>query len=102
LFDGVKTINSVYEGRVSIDQENLDLLKLIYNDYVYTILGLSSENMTSRDDSMVSELIESVLTLRQSVKDRKEWNTADEIRQALEKLGITVKDRKDGFDWEIK
>ncbi len=102
LFDGVKTINYVHEGRISIDRENLDKLKLVYSKYLYDILGLTPDRTSPKNDTLTDDLINSVLTLRQSAKERKEWSTADEIRDALENLGITIKDRKDGFDWEIR
>jgi cysteinyl-tRNA synthetase len=102
LFDGVKTINYVKDGRINIDQENLDLLKKIYTVYVNNILGLTEKIEKSSNDTILTDLIDSVLSLRQSAKERKEWKTADDIRDALQNLGVKIKDRKDGADWEIK
>lgn len=101
LFDGVRMINSVYEKRIKIDEANLNQLKEIYSKYVHDILGISFIEGSDTDTSLMNKLIESVLNLRQSAKERKEWDTADEIRDTLQDLGITIKDRKDGFDWEI-
>jgi cysteinyl-tRNA synthetase len=101
LFDGVRMINSVYEKRIKIDEANLNQLKEIYSNFVHNILGLPLKKGADTDTSLTNNLIESVLNLRQSAKERKEWDTADEIRDALQNLGITIKDRKDGFDWEI-
>lgn len=42
-----------------------------------------------------------MLDIRQEAKARKEWSTSDRIRDRLAEIGITVKDRKDGYDWEI-
>lgn len=101
LFDGVRTINSLYEKRISTDNKNLQLLKETYSNYLYKVLGLSPVSTTEADHSLTGNLIESILNVRQSVKSRKEWSTADEIRDALQNLGITIKDRKDGVDWEM-
>jgi cysteinyl-tRNA synthetase len=101
LFDGVRMINSVYEKRIKIDEANLQQLKDIYSNYVHDVLGLSLKSGSDTDSSLTDSLIESVLNLRQSAKERQEWGTADEIRDTLQNLGITIKDRKDGFDWEI-
>lgn len=101
LFDGVRTINSIYEGRIKIDAENLDMLKEIYHTSMFDVLGLIPESQSSNDTDLAAGLINSVLSVRQSAKERKEWSTADELRDALLSLGITIKDRKDGFDWEI-
>lgn len=101
LFDGVKTINSLYEKRIFTDNKNLQILKETYANYLYSVLGLSPPSRNETDQSLTNNLIESILNVRQSVKSRKEWSTADEIRDALQILGITIKDRKDGFDWEM-
>jgi len=101
LFDGVRTINSIYEKRIAIDQENLAMLLEIYSVYIHDVLGITFTEEKEEYESMAPELIESILDIRQAAKERKEWNTADEIRDALHKLGISIKDRKDGVDWEI-
>ena len=101
LFDGVRTINSIYEKRIAIDQENLAMLLEIYSVYIHDVLGITFTEEKEEYESLAPELIESILDIRQAAKERKEWNTADEIRDALHKLGISIKDRKDGVDWEI-
>jgi len=47
-------------------------------------------------------LVELALKIRTNVKNSRDWNTSDYIRNELARIGISVKDRKDGFDWEIK
>ncbi len=42
-----------------------------------------------------------ILQLRNEAKSNRDFETADRIRKGLSHLGITVKDRKDGADWEI-
>ena len=39
--------------------------------------------------------------LRKEAKESKNYGTADHIRDELSRLGITLKDHKDGTDWEI-
>jgi len=36
------------------------------------------------------------------VKNKKDFELSDRIRKELAGFGITVKDKKDGFEWEIK
>ncbi len=101
LFEGAKTINSIYNGKLFIDKSNLEKLKKLYSDFIFDVLGMQSPDEEAVSDSMTGDLIESILQIRQSAKDRKDWNTADEVRNALQSLGISIKDRKDGADWEI-
>ncbi len=41
-----------------------------------------------------------ILTLRLEAKKNKDFATADKIRDELTQKGITIKDTKDGFEWE--
>jgi cysteinyl-tRNA synthetase len=101
LFDGVRLINSLHEKRIKIDAENLDLLKNIYSTYVYEILGLKPDSSSPSETSITEQLIDYILRLRQSAKEKKDFETADQIRDTLQKMGVIIKDRKDGFDWEL-
>ena len=38
---------------------------------------------------------------RSEAKANKDWATSDLIRDRLAAIGVQVKDRKDGCDWEI-
>ena len=42
-----------------------------------------------------------LLSMRMDAKARKDFATSDRIRDELTKLGVIVKDRKEGFDWEL-
>jgi cysteinyl-tRNA synthetase len=101
LFDGVRLINSLHEKRIKIDTKNLDLLKNIYSTYVYEVLGLKPDSSSQADTSVTEQLIDYILRLRQSAKDHKDFETADQIRDALQKMGVIIKDRKEGCDWEL-
>ena len=35
-------------------------------------------------------------------KADRDWATSDKIRDELTAIGIRVKDRKDGYDWELE
>ena len=43
-----------------------------------------------------------LLDMRMQAKADKNWALSDEIRDKLIAIGIRVKDRKDGVDWEIE
>jgi len=99
LFDGVRIINLINDGKESISAEDLVRLNDLFNVFVYNILGLKEEE--SAGNEMLGEVINMLLAIRQEAKANKDWATSDRIRDGLVKLGIAVKDRKDGFDWEI-
>lgn len=102
LFDSVRWINSIAEGNESISASDLDLLKEVYQTFVFDILGLTGEISLQPNNKLVGDLISMVLTMRMDAKANKDFKASDRIRDELLKLGVVVKDKKEGFDWEIK
>ena len=102
LFDGVKIINSVNDGTEKLTISDLDSLKNMFHTFVIEILGLKDETLTRSDEKLTGDLVNVILNLRQDAKSRKEWSLSDKIREELNKLGIIIKDKKDGVDWEIE
>ena len=103
LFDWVRIINQAAEGQQTFTAEDLDALKATVNRYVFDILGLRNEKAAEAGGKdMVSPLVEMLLNMRMESKAAKDWATSDKIRDNLTAIGIRVKDRKDGFDWEIE
>ena len=103
LFDWVRTINQIAEGQQSISAEDLDHLRTTVNRYAFDILGLRDEKAAGASGSdMVPQLVDTLLDIRQKAKAAKNWATSDAIRDRLTEIGIRVKDRKDGVDWEIE
>ena len=102
LFDGVKMINSIYSGKEQISNNDLNLLKEFYNVFTFDILGLKSDNkQLDSNDNILNSVVDLLLNIRLEAKANKDFATSDKIRDELAKIGITVKDKKDGFDWEI-
>ena len=102
LFDGVRMINSINDGLATIHESDLAKLRKIYAVFVFEILGLKPENTgQAAHDELLSKVIGLVLQLRMDAKKNKDWATSDRIRNELAALGVEVKDRKDGFEWQI-
>ena len=101
LFEGVKWIHGLREGRLSITAGDLEKLRSLYSTYVYKVLGLNKPEDPGSSSEITRELLELILQLRTDAKAQRNFHTADHIRDELAKLGIRIKDRKDGADWEI-
>jgi cysteinyl-tRNA synthetase len=99
LFDGVRIINSINEGKETLTKEDIESLKNLYSTVIFDILGLKKEE--KGNTGLTDYLIKFVLDLRQRAKENKDFATSDKIRDELKSLGITVKDTKDGAVWEI-
>ncbi|SFE53531.1 cysteine--tRNA ligase [Sunxiuqinia elliptica] len=103
LFDGVKMINSIADGKASISPEDLEELKTLYATFVFDLFGLKRpEQQSDSNTEAYEQAIDLLLQLRQDAKANKDWGTADKIRDELARLGFVVKDTKDGFSWELK
>lgn len=102
LFEGVKMINSVKTGTEKISSQELGKLKLFYTSVVSDILGLKQEKVGSGNNEVLEGTVELLINLRRDAKAKKDWGTADKIREELNTLGIEIKDTKDGVEWSLK
>ena len=101
LFDGVRIINSVKDGKESLNAADLEQLKTIFNTFITDILGFISHKESNTND-LTNEVMELVLQLRGNAKKSKDFDTADLIRDELDKVGIQIKDGREGSSWEVK
>ncbi len=98
LFDGIRYINSVKDGKATIDQASIDHLKALYNSFVFDVLGLKAEEQ-QQDDGLVDGLMNTIIALRQEARSNKDWATSDKIRDHLAQINISIKDTKEGATW---
>jgi cysteinyl-tRNA synthetase len=101
LFEGLKIINSINDGKESISEKDLESLKNLFNTFVFEILGLTNETDKNQFDVM-DGLMQMVLSFRQQAKINKDYSASDKIRDELLKLGIVVKDGKEGSVWTLE
>ena len=101
LFDLVKTINSISDGRVKANKATIDKMKVLVNDFVFDVLGLKPIDEGGNQE-ILNGLMDLVIDLRNRARLSKDWDTSDAIRDQLNELNIIVKDRKDGATWDIK
>ena len=69
------------------------------------ILGLflkPIEEPTGDDDALVGKLMNLLIEIRAESRKKKDFATADKIRDDLEGLGITLEDRKGETGWRIE
>jgi len=102
LFEGVKYINSVSDGSETLNSDDLESLKKLFNTFVFEILGLKDEAECKNDEKLTGELMKIIIDLRQNAKISKDFKTSDKIRVELKKAGVILKDKKDGAEWELE
>ena len=101
LFDTLKAINLMSDGKETVNEADLAELKDVFHLFVEDILGLMAENEASTGNEAYKKAIDLLLTMRLDAKNNKDWATSDKIRNELTALGFEIKDTKDGFEWKI-
>ncbi|PSR56557.1 cysteine--tRNA ligase [Adhaeribacter arboris] len=97
LFNVLKKINSIYMGQIpvtSLSRNMLQNLKTTYRALVTDVLGLIEERPDNLDQTLAL-----LLKFYKEAKDAKDYGKVDEIRAEFKKLGIVIKDMKNGIDW---
>ncbi|MBN2237708.1 MAG: cysteine--tRNA ligase [Bacteroidales bacterium] len=102
LFEGVRIINSAKAGTETLTAEDLEKFKVSFNQFVFDVLGFKQESELSKTDELFEGVLATLIELRQQAKNNKDWASADLIRTELAKLKITLKDTKEGTDWELE
>jgi cysteinyl-tRNA synthetase len=61
-----------------------------------------SANPAAGDNELTGNLMKLIIELRAAARGKKDFATADRIRQVLTELGITLEDRPGGTEWTLK
>ena len=105
LFDSARAINTVFDGKGTISEADLEELRAVWKTYAMDILGLqfdaSSPSEGGQRGSAYKGAVDMLLNMRLEAKRNKDWATSDKIRNELTALGFTIKDTKDGFEWSL-
>lgn len=102
LFDAVRVINSVNDGKESLNAEDLALLQKLMNAFVFDVLGLKDETSSASDSKVLDGVMQIILDIRKDVKAKKDFVASDKLRDELNKLNITIKDTKEATVWTIE
>jgi cysteinyl-tRNA synthetase len=101
LFEAVRIINSVNDGKEKINEHDLALLRTFMQLFTCDLMGLMpEEGEVSGDLELLDKVIKLLLQQRQEAKNRKDYAASDAIRNQLSALGILVKDTREGTVWE--
>ena len=102
LFDAMRIINLVKEGKEKMSSEDMAILGETYRTFIEDILGLAPEEQSGQKDELIKELMGTIIDIRADVRAKKDFATSDQIRDKLLKINIQIKDGKEGTSWEIK
>ena len=102
LFDAVKHINLIKEGKESVTKEDKALLLKTFNSFVFDVLGIEDQQATDGNSQTVEGVVDLLINLRNEARANRDFQTSDKIRDELASLGIQLKDGKDGTTFSIQ
>ena len=82
LFQEKKSLN------IKNGEKTLNNLKKILNQY-----------QDSREENNIDKIINLILNIREDARKSKDWETSDNIRDSLKKIGFDIQDTNNGPIW---
>lgn len=101
LFEAVRHINLIKEGKESITVEDKGALQQAINAFVFDVLGLQQKVGNAADTEKLSGVVEMLIQFRKEARENKDFATSDKIRDQLAELGIQLKDGKEGTTFSV-
>ncbi|MEK8181092.1 cysteine--tRNA ligase [Flavobacterium buctense] len=102
LFEGIKFVNLVNDGKETLTAEDLKSLSDTLNTFVFDILGIRNEKLVANNSDKLEGVVEMLITMRLEARANKNFALSDQIRDQLLALGIQLKDGKEGTTFSIQ
>ena len=108
LFNLSKEVNGLLSMDEDASEGVLSEIDSFYKTYGGDVLGIVNEKTVSHDSDgagvykMEDDLIKTLIDTRNDLRDSKQWELADKVRDRLSELGITIEDKKDKVAWRKK
>lgn len=102
LFELAKTINTSLQDKVPVSTGLAvarDTLLELGN-----VLGFDLAHLPVQqgEDKLLDEVMEVLLAVRARIRQKKDWELADLIRDSLKETGIVIEDTPQGARWQVK
>ena len=104
IYELIKEINkfldldSFGEKGLNIIKESYDTMEKLMNG----VLGVKLEAEIRIDDNLTKDLLDLLVDVRWNLKQNKNFEMADKIRNKLTELGVEIKDGMDKSTWKNK
>jgi len=101
LFEGVRFINLLKEGKETLTATDLKAFSTAMQAFVFDVLGLEDEKLSDSNNDKLEGTVNMLIEMRKQARDNKNFALSDQIRDQLIALGIQLKDGKEGTTFTI-
>ncbi len=99
LFEGVKYVHLVNDGKEQLNEADLQQLQETLTTFVFDVLGIENEELSADTSKKLDGTISLLMQMRMDARAAKNFALSDQIRDQLLDLGIQLKDGKDGTSY---
>jgi cysteinyl-tRNA synthetase len=101
MFEMGAYFNTLASGKAAATptSEAFESARSTFQTLFHDVLGLQLDESSSNSDSM-DAVMQMVIELRTEAKKKKDFGTADKIRDDLKSAGISIMDTSNGTKWE--
>jgi cysteinyl-tRNA synthetase len=100
LFETVKLINRLNKNEDNLNQNDINKLKTTTSSIIYDVLGLTMS--ANNNNIYLNKALDVLISLRDQARTAKDFETSDQIRDALLTKGIQLKDGNEGTTYSLK
>jgi cysteinyl-tRNA synthetase len=101
LFEGVRYINVIKDGKETITAADLATFTTAIEAFVFEVLGLENEKISDSSNDKLEGTIQLLIEMRKQARENKNFALSDQIRDQLLALGIQLKDGKEGTTFSL-
>ena len=101
LFELNREVNALLHGESHVTQGALEAVDALYRELGDQILGIIPEEAEELGGGLEVPLNETLIEVRRKLREDRQWELSDNIRDRMSELGITLEDRPDGTTWRL-
>ncbi|SDW90054.1 cysteine--tRNA ligase [Flavobacterium degerlachei] len=101
LFEGVRYINLINDGKENLTSEDLEIFSQAMNAFAFDVLGLEDEKTSDSSNDKLEGVVNMLISMRNQARADKNFALSDQIRDQLISFGIQLKDGKEGTTFSV-
>ena len=102
IFDFISELNEFTGSSEGVSRETKGRVLKVIEELLDGVLGIETKVEEKEVQGLSPKLVELILEVRNVLRRRRDYETADFIRSKLEELGFVIEDSASGTKWKFK